>query len=503
MCYPTIYPTGVTIYKPEKCFNSFTVFPANGEGVMLINMNGREVNLWKGVEGFPAKILPGGQLLAETKVRNPNFMTREYEDISQIDWDGHIVWQFNHNELVEDPGDEPRWMARFKHDIQREGSSVGYYSPDQMPKVEGGKSMLLVHRNTKNHKITRYPLIDDGVIEIDWEGNILWSWCAADHFDEFGFSEAAKNVLARDPNLRSSGINGMGDWLHVNAMCVLGPNKWYDAGDERFNPENVLMDSREASIIWIVSKKTGEIVWKVGPDWENPKHKDIGMIIGQHHAHMIPNGLPGAGNIMCFDNGGEAGYGMPSLVDPTGFECNHRDYSRVVEFNPVTLEMEWKYTPKEAGFLIPLNSSCFYSPFISSAQRLPNGNTLITEGGGGRLFEVTRDYEIVWEYISPYFGHGEYKGCSHYNGYRYNYVYRSYRVPYEWCPQAGKPVETPIAPVVVDDFRMPGAAPRGPVKVTMVDGVDYSVQSQDTDFCLPTDEEKAEILRKAQSNDED
>ena len=53
---------------------------------------------------------------------------------------------------------------------------------------------------------------------------------------------------------------------------------------------------------------------------------------------------------------------------------------------------------------MPLDASRFYSPFISSAQRLPNGNTLVTEGSDGRIFEVTRDHELVWEYISPYWG---------------------------------------------------------------------------------------------------
>ena len=51
-----------------------------------------------------------------------------------------------------------------------------------------------------------------------------------------------------------------------------------------------------------------------------------------------------------------------------------------------------------------IDASRFYSPFVSSAQRLPNGNTLITEGSDGRIFEVTRNHELVWEYISPYRG---------------------------------------------------------------------------------------------------
>ena len=70
---------------------------------------------------------------------------------------------------------------------------------------------------------------------------ILWDWCVHEHFDELGFDEAAKNVLARNPNIVG---NGQGDWMHINCMSVLGPNKWYDAGDERFHPDNIIWDGR-------------------------------------------------------------------------------------------------------------------------------------------------------------------------------------------------------------------------------------------------------------------
>ena len=104
-----------------------------------------------------------------------------------------------------------------------------------------------------------------------------------------------------------------------------------------------------------------------------------------------------------FDNGGEGGYGVPNPGALTGVNNARRDYSRVLQFNPVTLEITWQYTPQEAGHLLFTDASKFYSSYISSAQRLPNRNTLITEGSDGRLIEVTPDHEIVWEYINPYF----------------------------------------------------------------------------------------------------
>jgi hypothetical protein len=176
---------------------------------------------------------------------------------------------------------------------------------------------------------------------------------------------------------------------------------------------------------------------------------------------MIPRGLPGEGNILLFDNGGWAGYGAPNPGSPMGLKNALRDYSRVLEFDPDTLRIAWQYTPQEAGFEHPVDSNRFYSPFISSAQRLPNGNTLITEGSGGRIFEVNRHHEIVWEYISPYWG----------KLFNLNLVYRAYRVPYEWIPQVDPPPEIAIEPIDVRTFRVPGASSAGPRRVVHVEGV--------------------------------
>ena len=145
-------------------------------------------------------------------------------------------------------------MARQHHDYQREGNPVGYYVPSMEPKVDSGNTLILCHENLYNHKISNKLLLDDAFIEVDWEGNIIWEWRCSDHFREYGFSEAARNALFRNPNMHESG-GGMGDWMHINSMSYLGPNKWYDAGDERFHPENIIWDGREAKYIAIISKK--------------------------------------------------------------------------------------------------------------------------------------------------------------------------------------------------------------------------------------------------------
>jgi hypothetical protein len=235
------------------------------------------------------------------------------------------------------------------------------------------------------------------------------------------------------------------DWAHINAVSWVGPNKWYDAGDERFHPENVLWSSRHNSIIAITDRKTGKIVWRIGPDWDSdPRLRKIGPIIGSHGAHIIPKSLPGGGNILLFDNGGYSIYGEPAPGALDGVNIVRRHYSRVLEINPVTLEVVWDYDAIKAKIGTSNNPNVFFSPFQGNIQRLPNSNTLITEAAFGRLFEVTRDREIVWEFIEPFWREPN----------NYNVVFRAYRVPYEWVPQLKKPAEKAVTPPKLEKFRL-------------------------------------------------
>jgi hypothetical protein len=114
--------------------------------------------------------------------------------------------------------------------------------------------------------------------------------------------------------------------------------------------------------------KADKIIWKLGAP----------ILSGQNAPLPLPNG-----KLLIFDNG-------PHRVD------HPMPYSRVIEVEMVTKQIVWKYQENR--------ESDFFSPRVSNAQRLPNGNTLICEGDFGRLFEVTSDGELVWEYVNPYFG---------------------------------------------------------------------------------------------------
>lgn len=142
------------------------------------------------------------------------------------------------------------------------------------------------------------------------------------------------------------------EYAHANSCCPLPDGR-------------VLLSFRHMDTLMMVDR-AGKIVWqKREPLWGH-----------QHHAQMLPNG-----NITLFANG------MTNMTQPL---C-----SRVLEIDPASGETVWQYRAPQ--------SWTFFSPIISSAQRLPNGNTLICEGVNGRVFEVTRSGEMVWEYVSPWF----------------------------------------------------------------------------------------------------
>ena len=116
--------------------------------------------------------------------------------------------KFKKTELVKDGRQKAAWMARQHHDYQREGSTTGYYSPGMDPRTDGGNTLILAHRNLKKPEISEHELLDDVIIEVNWEGKKVWEWVCSDHFEEMGFNEEARNILARNPSLVVNGGDG-------------------------------------------------------------------------------------------------------------------------------------------------------------------------------------------------------------------------------------------------------------------------------------------------------
>ncbi len=444
----TVFPTGTTIYKPGKCYNGYTLFPSKkpGVGAVLVDMNGNVVRTWPEYMSFMINLMPGGTILGGqigrvTKVYDHNWGA---DDVVQQTWDGEVEWRFDKGDKI-DIGDGLAWSARQNHDLVREGCPVGYFVPGMMPKAEGGRTLMLSYRSGNWSEVTRdYLVRATRMIEVAWDGKIIWDWMPAENIEQFGHSEGARNAMMR----RCRASHG----VFQNTCSYVGTNKWFDAGDVRFDPENIITDDR-GTMLYIISKKTGEIVWKVGPDYSmDPALKALGVIIGPHHAHIIPKGLPGEGNVLVFDNGGAGGFGDPNPGAPDGTWNALRDCSRVLEINPVTLELVWEFTALTQGYPCEgEDMSRFYSRYKSAAQRLPNGNTLITESHCGRIFEVTSECEVVWEYISPY-------NLATTEGLFFSDVFRGYRYPYDWVPQLEQPTERAVVPPLHGDFRIPAAS---------------------------------------------
>ncbi|MGC1459649.1 MAG: aryl-sulfate sulfotransferase [Steroidobacteraceae bacterium] len=431
---PTVYPTGTTLYDPSASWNGYTVLaPLGTKAVLVIDMNGTIVKRWEDYDnsaGGPARVLPGGMVIAASGARAPH---QESLEIVQRDFAGNVVWRFGHNVRVQMPDGKTIWSVRQHHDWQRADFAGGYYSPGTEPAAAGAKMLILTHVTDMLSDVADVPLEDDRLIEITPDGKISWEWTAGNHVGEMGFGPAARAAIRTSPGPNAA-RNGF-DWLHLNSATYVGANHWFDQGDRRFAPDNVLISSRQASFVAIVARD-GSIVWRLGPDFSESKAlQAIGQIIGQHHAHLIPKGLPGAGNLLVFDNGGASGYGFTSPIAPKGANALVRPNSRVLEINPVTLELLWSYQAPGK----------FYGANISSAQRLANGNTLITEGPDGRVFEVTHEGRIVWEYINPLFDGPQAS----------NAVYRAYRLPYSWIPQLPRPVEKAVIGPKIGEFRVP------------------------------------------------
>ena len=184
----SVYPTGTTIYDPDRAWNGYTVLsPLATQAVLVIDMNGNVVKRWEGYNnsaGGPARVLPGGFVVAASGARPPH---QESLELIQRDFAGNVVWRFSRNEQITTGDGSTIWSARQHHDWQRESFPAGYYSPENTPAIEGGNTLILAHTDRKQPAVADVPLEDDRLIEVSWNGDIVWEWVASDHIDELGF----------------------------------------------------------------------------------------------------------------------------------------------------------------------------------------------------------------------------------------------------------------------------------------------------------------------------
>ena len=241
------------------------------------------------------------------------------------------------------------------------------------------------------------------ILELDWDSNVVWAYRDKMLHHDFerlpngntmlllweplpdGLSEQVQGGfdvdfapgmlgdVVREVTLDGTTVWEWRSWEHLDVsedvICPLEARReWTHQNCLNVTPEgDLLVSYRLTSTVGIVDRSTGAFKWKWGP----------GELYHQHHPTWLDSG-----RVLIFDNGG------------------HRrgvSYSRIVEIDPGTNEIHWQYQGEP--------SISFYSYNISSAERQPNGNTLICEGAPGRMFEVTPRGEVVWEYINPFFMH--------------------------------------------------------------------------------------------------
>jgi len=330
--------TGVVLYDREKAYDGYNLYTSRtSPEIFLIDMEGNVVRRWTSPQEREtiveyAALFDDGDLIVINK----------FEDVVRIDLRGETIWRQEipaHHDVWIEPDDSAWVVAR---DVRRHnGLDVDFSA--------------LVHVGADGSIEDRWDAYDSldrirGSLDMtpfDPTIDIGGAWTLAQRF----VRRSVARIRGRSEKLR--------DPFHLNTVTVL-PRTEIGERDERFREGNLLICYRNLDQIAIFDPEKGELVWSWG----------YGVLDRPHYPVMLDTG-----QILVFDNG------------------TFREYSRVVELDPVTEEIVWEYVadPRES----------FYSEAGGSAQRLPNGNTLITQTMTGRVFEVTRDGEIVWEWLHP------------------------------------------------------------------------------------------------------
>lgn len=364
---------GLRAYDPERASPGFTLFAplfVQSRNAYLIDLEGKIAHTWKmpyspGLSGY---LTERGTLYYNGRSPENNHLSRfpfKGGVALEADWAGKVLWEVRHpdhhhdgillrngNVLLDCMGPVPEEIAR----RVRGGMEETEMRSDQYlarPKAEAGK------------------MYSSYFAEVTPAGKTVWEWRTWEHLDPV-----------------ADGI------AEVQAPRTM----WHQGNSVKELPDgDILASFRPTSTVVRISRKTGKVLWKLGPP----------TVCGQHGPNLLANG-----NILIFDNG------VHRLDDSM-------PYSRVIEVDPATNEIVWKYQDSPAWN--------FFSPRMGYAQRLPNGNTLITESSFGRFFEVTRDGEVVWEYVSPFFGTPLFGGRE---GSESNQVFRAYRYSAEEIARA-------------------------------------------------------------------
>jgi Arylsulfotransferase (ASST) len=360
----------------------------------LVDARGRTVRTWTSQypPGAASYLVEGGHLLRCGGVGNKVFTGGGNGGIvEKFDWGGKLDWSFLHSTA----------LTCLHHDIERLPNGnilmIAWVLKTKAEAIAAGRDPA---------KITQGTIWSEKIIEVKPQGKtggkIVWEWHAWDHliqdFDSKKSNHGKVSDHAELIDLNFPANAARSDWLHFNALD--------------YNPhlDQIVISSPNFHELWVIdhstttreaaghtggkSGKGGDILYR----WGNPQAYRAGTtadkkLFFQHDTQWIEKGLRGAGNILIFSNGrarpGGEHSSVEELVPPVNAAGKYARGSGA--FGPA--KPVWTYTaptPKD-----------FYARFVSGAQRLPNGNTLIANGPIGQSFEVDTKKATVWRYQTP------------------------------------------------------------------------------------------------------
>lgn len=223
-----------------------------------------------------------------------------------------------------------------------------------------GRIYAITREAVQDGRLSGYPTAIDSLTVLSADGRKLESINLLTALERSAFGMVVQQPpsigLLRDRRANDRINVGEFDATHVNHVEV------FDGKHADLSPlyaaGNILVSYRNANTIAIVDGESHEVVWAWGPN----------NLVFQHHPSAVEDG-----RILVFNNG------------------TKRSGSQLLEVDPVTNRVVWAYRDKG-----------FYSRARGSAQRLPNGNTLVTQSDTGYVFEITRGGRKVWEFRNPH-----------------------------------------------------------------------------------------------------
>ncbi len=391
----------------EPSENDLILFaPLASTFTYLMTLDGRWVHEWRAGSspGNSVYLLPNGDLLRPTTVATTTFAEGGGLGgrVERYDWNNRLVWSFEYASADHQQHHDAAFLPNGNVLL------LAWETRSAAEAIAAGRRSELIPREG--------VLWVDHLVEVNPTTNeIVWVWRLWDHLLARGQEPDEHPELVDpnfDPNFDSRSVAS--DWTHANAVA-------YNAGLDQ-----VILSIRNLSELWILDHGTtteeaaghvggrrgrgGDLLYR----WGNPAAYGMEgerQLWGQHNARWIEDGFVGAGNILVFDNG----------------DRNARPYSAVVEIGPplgpdgsYPINRGFAFGPEEPAWrYVATPPESLFAPFISGAQRLPNGNTLICDGPAGRFLEVTREGETVWSYTVTNGGAADETGIAVFRAERY------------------------------------------------------------------------------------